>query len=131
VLKALDRQLRKDAAITLTDYEVLVRLSEAPGRRLRMGELAERTLSTRSGMTRAVTRGERLGWLRRVECATDRRGTEAELTDAGMAKLVRTAPGHVEAVRESLIDLLSAGQLAAMREIGRTVLAELSEEPAP
>jgi DNA-binding MarR family transcriptional regulator len=129
VFKALDRQLIAEAGITFTDYEVLVRLSEAPGRQLRMGELAEQALSTRSGMTRAVTRAEKLGWVRRVECETDRRGTIAELTDEGMVMLVRTAPGHVEAVRQNLIDLLSADQLLAMRDVGRTVLAKLTGDP--
>jgi len=75
---------------------------------------AEVTLSTRSGTTRIVTRLEQAGWVRRVDCADDRRGTEAELTDAGLAKLAAAAPGHVAAVRAHMFDLLTPRQLAQM-----------------
>ncbi len=117
----LDRQLEADAGISLTDYELLVRLSEAPGHRLRMRDLAEATLSTRSGVTRAVTRAENAGWVRRVECEDDRRGMNAELTQAGLTKLAASAPGHVEAVRQNLIDLLDDAQLEQLRRIGTAV----------
>ena len=110
LVRALDRQLESDAGISLTDYELLVQLSEAPGSRLRMRDLADRTLSTRSGVTRAVTRCERLGWVRRVECEDDRRGTLAELTPAGMDKLAATAPGHVATVRANMFDRLTAAE---------------------
>lgn len=118
LLQALDRQLAADADLSLTDYELLVRLSEAPGGVLRMRDLADATLSTRSGVTRAVTRAERAGWVRRVECEDDRRGMNAELTDAGRAKLGTSAPGHVEAVRRNLLDLLTPDQLDQLTEIG-------------
>lgn len=118
---ALDKQLASDSDLTLTDYDILVRLSEAPGGRLRMRELADLTLSTRSGVTRAVTRAEQAGWVRRVECEEDRRGMNAELTEAGRAKLAASAPGHVRAVRELLIDQLTPEQLGQLTEIGRRV----------
>ena len=118
LMQALDRQLNADADLSLTDYDLLVRLSEAPDATLRMRDLADATLSTRSGMTRAVTRAERAGWVRRVECEDDRRGMNAELTAAGRAKLAASAPGHVGAVRENLIDLLTAEQIAQLTEIG-------------
>jgi DNA-binding MarR family transcriptional regulator len=121
LLQALDRQLETDADLSLTDYELLVRLSEAPDGRLRMRDLADATLSTRSGVTRAVTRAEKAGWVRRVECEDDRRGMNAELTRAGRAKLAASAPGHVGAVRENLLDLLSREQLAQLTEIGGRV----------
>lgn len=126
LLAALDRQLELDAGISLTDYELLVRLSEAPEHRLRMRDLAQATLSTRSGVTRAVTRAEKAGWVRRVECEDDRRGMNAELTDAGLAKLAATAPGHVATVRATLIDLLDDAQLASLREIGHLIQAHQS-----
>ena len=122
---ALDRQLAADSDLTLTDYDILVRLSEAPGGRLRMRELADLTLSTRSGVTRAVTRAEQAGWVRRVECEEDRRGMNAELTEAGRAKLAASAPGHVRAVREMLIDQLTPEQLGQLTEIGRQVQEKL------
>jgi DNA-binding MarR family transcriptional regulator len=126
LFQSLDRELTADADLSLTDYELLVRLSEAPGGRLRMRDLADATLSTRSGVTRAVTRAEKVGWVRRVECADDRRGMNAELTDAGRAKLAASAPGHVETVRQNLIDLLSPEQLGQLTRIGETVRDHLT-----
>ena len=111
LVQVLDRQLEADAGISFTDYELLVKLSEAPDHRLRMRDLADAALSTRSGMTRAVTRLERAGWVRRVECAEDRRGMYAALTPAGLAKLAATAPGHVAAVRAHVFDRLTGPQV--------------------
>jgi DNA-binding MarR family transcriptional regulator len=118
LFQALDRQLAGEADLSLTDYELLVRLSEAPDGTLRMRDLADAALATRSGVTRAVTRAERAGWVRRVECEDDRRGMNAELTEAGRAKLAAAAPGHVGAVREHLLDLLDPEQLDQLTEIG-------------
>ncbi|GIH16934.1 MarR family winged helix-turn-helix transcriptional regulator [Rugosimonospora africana] len=116
MIRAFDQQLQTDAEVSFTDYELLVKLSEAPGRRLRMRDLADATMSTRSGVTRAVTRLEQLGWVRRVECEDDRRGTHAELTPAGLAKLAAAAPGHVTAVREHLFDQLTPAQVDHLAE---------------
>ncbi len=107
LLRALDRQLATDAGLNLSDFEILALLSEAPQRRLRMNELADITVTTRSGVTRAVRRLIDAGWVQQVKCDEDRRGLYAELTDAGMAKLRAAAPGHVNAVRANLFDLLS------------------------
>lgn len=86
LLRALDRQLEVDAGISFADFEVLALLSEAPERRLRMSEIADAAMTTRSGVTRAVNRLADAGWLRRVECDEDKRGWYAELTEAGFAK---------------------------------------------
>lgn len=126
LFQELDRQLGADADLSFTDYELLVRLSEAPDGTLRMRDLANATLSTRSGVTRAVTRAERAGWVRRVECEDDRRGMNAELTEAGRAKLASAAPGHVKAVRENLLDLLSRDQLNQLTAIGSSLRQHLS-----
>lgn len=126
LFQALDRQLATEAELSLTDYELLVRLSEAPEGTLRMRDLADATLSTRSGVTRAVSRAERAGWVRRVECEDDRRGMNAELTEAGRAKLASAAPGHVGAVRENLLDLLTPEQLKQLTEIGTALHQHLT-----
>ena len=107
LLQALDRQLTRDAGISFTDFELLVVLSEAPQRQLRMRELADAVTTTRSGVTRAISRLVDTGWVRRVECEDDKRGTLAELTDAGAEKLAAASPGHVAEVRRNMFDLLS------------------------
>jgi DNA-binding MarR family transcriptional regulator len=129
LIQALDRQLEADAGISLLDYEVLVKLSEAPERRMRMRDLANATLSTRSGTTRAVTRLEHTGWVRRVECEDDKRGMEAELTDEGAAKLAATAPGHVAAVRAHMFDLLTPAQVESVRAVGARMRDHLTHQP--
>ena len=107
---ALDRQLQRDAGLSLADYEILVRLSEAPDRRMRMSDLADATLYSRSRLSHAVARLEGEGWVARSSCPTDKRGTLAELTPAGFSKLKAAAPGHVTAVRQYLFDQLQPGQ---------------------
>lgn len=125
----LERQLQHDSGLPHAYYEILVRLSEAPDRTLRMSQLADSSLSSRSRLSHAVARLEAAGWVRRRSCAEDRRGSFAELTDAGLAKLEEAAPGHVEAVRADLIDALTPAQQRALREISETVVAHLSEGP--
>lgn len=105
--RVLDQQLVRDSDISFTDFELLVALAEAPGRQLRMSELADAVMATRSGVTRAVNRLVSAGWVRRVECVDDKRGANAELTDLGAEKLASASPSHVAAVRESMFDLLS------------------------
>ncbi len=122
---ALDRQLQRDAGIPHAYYEILVRLSEAECRSMRMSELADATRSSRSRLSHAVARLEERGWLERVDCATDKRGQVAVLTDAGYAALVDAAPGHVEAVRRHMIDQLSAEQISQLEQIGASIVTGL------
>lgn len=105
-MQTLDRQLVRDSGISFTDFELLVVLSEAPGRSMRMRDLADAVTTTRSGVTRAITRLVDAGWVVRTECEDDRRGMLAELTDAGMEKLAASSPGHVDAVRAAMFDVL-------------------------
>ncbi|MBX4171939.1 MULTISPECIES: MarR family transcriptional regulator [Rhodococcus] len=135
LLQQLDRQLVRDTGISFTDYEILVVLSEAPQQRLRMRELAEASTVTRSGITRAVTRLENAGWVRRVHCESDKRGAWAELTDCGAATLAAAAPGHVAAVRANMLDLLSPRDITTMTyrfdEIRRHILDDHDPRDAP
>lgn len=96
----IDRQLQRDANMPQTYYEILVVLSEAEGRRLRMSELAEAARCSRSKLSHAVNRMERAGWISRDGCDSDRRGSWARLTELGYRVLVDAAPGHVATVRE-------------------------------
>ena len=122
----LDRELIHETGISHAYYEILVQLSEAPCRMLRMSELAERSLSSRSRLSHAVARLEERGWVRRQVCEEDGRGALAVLTDEGFAALEAAAPVHVESVRSHLFDQLSPEQVAAMRDIGETLLRHLS-----
>lgn len=124
---ALDRQLQREAGIPHAYYEILVRLSEAPDRSMRMSELADRTRSSRSRLSHAVARLEERGWVRRRDCDTDRRGQVAELTDEGFAVLAAAAPGHVAAVRRHVIDRLDAAQIAQLAAIGEAIIAAPGE----
>jgi len=122
----LERQLSRDAEMSHADYEILVHLSESPRRTLRMSELADRTLYSRSRLSHAVARLELLGWVVREGCPTDRRGTMARLTDDGFAKLERSAPGHARTVRRAIFNHLTAEQTAQLEEI-----ASIIREAAP
>jgi DNA-binding MarR family transcriptional regulator len=134
VASRLDRELQQDAGLPHGYYELLVRLSEAPERRLRMSTLATTSWSSRSRLSHAVGKLEALGWVRRESCPSDGRGSFAVLTDEGMAVLEAAAPGHVEAVRRHLFDPLSAAQVDQLREICEALLASLTEaddDPLP
>jgi len=110
----LDRQLQQDAGMPHAYYMVLAMLSEAPGRSLRMSELAEGTASSPSRLSHAVARLEEKGWVRREQHPTDRRGSLAVLTDDGLATVRAVAPGHVAAVRAALFDRLTTAEVLRM-----------------
>ncbi|MFD5102063.1 MarR family winged helix-turn-helix transcriptional regulator [Streptomyces albidochromogenes] len=119
----LDRQLQRDAGMPHVYYGLLVQLSQAPQRRLRMTELARIAKITRSRLSHAVARLERNGWVRREDCPSDRRGQNAVLTDEGYAVLRQTAPGHVATVRQAMFDRLTPEQVGQLGEIMR-IMAE-------
>lgn len=121
----LDRELTRETGISHAYYEILVQLSEAPERRMRMSQLADRSLSSRSRLSHAVSRLEERGWVRRQVCPEDGRGQLAVLTEDGFAALEAAAPVHVEGVRTHLFDQLSPAQLTALREVGETLLRHL------
>ena len=122
----LDRDLQ-EAGMPLTYYELLVMLSEAPGRTLRMAELAKWTRSKPSRISHAVNKLEQAGWVRREHYAADRRGWLAVLTDEGFEALRAAAPKHVTSVRAHLIDVLTPAQLRQLEEIGKVLLDHLGE----
>ncbi|ADB30050.1 transcriptional regulator, MarR family [Kribbella flavida DSM 17836] len=117
----IEQQLQRDAGMPHTYFEILVRLSEAPEGRLRMSELAVSTLGSRSRLSHAVNRLEKVGWVRREGIESDRRGQVAILTEAGLQKLKETAPGHVETVRAAVFDALSDDQVEQLHDICATL----------
>ncbi|MEU4445013.1 MarR family transcriptional regulator [Actinosynnema sp. NPDC050801] len=123
----LHRELQDGHGVSLADYEVLVRLSERPGRRMRMSQLADEVASSKSRVSHQVARMEREGLLRRRECRDDGRGVLAELTDEGMALLEASAPTHVEGVREHIIDLLSREEQRVVAEVFERIITHLRD----
>lgn len=121
----LARELDDTSGLSLGEYEVLVRLSEAPGRALRMSELADDLAHSRSRLTHTVARMERDGIVRREPCRDDARGVNCVLTEHGWQVLVAAAPGHVESVRAHLVDLLDDAQLAALGTAMQVVVDHL------
>ncbi|MFG2184579.1 MarR family winged helix-turn-helix transcriptional regulator [Nocardia iowensis] len=129
LMTELNRQLQRDSDLSVAEYRILVLLSEAPGRALRMSELADGVLSSRSRLTHQIRRLEAEGIVRRNTCLEDGRGVLAELTDEGMRRLEAAAPGHVEAVRRNFVDLLSPDQLAVIGEVFARIDAEIGTRP--
>ncbi|MFG1609997.1 MarR family winged helix-turn-helix transcriptional regulator [Actinoplanes sp. NPDC049265] len=113
----LEDDLRAATGLSMADYHVLVVLSEAPGRRLRMGELAGRLVFSPSRVTYQITTMVKRGLVRKQPCADDGRGSEAVLTDAGLAQLEAAAPLHLKTVRDSFIDLLDDEELAVVGRV--------------
>jgi DNA-binding MarR family transcriptional regulator len=121
----LERDAQRDADMPFAYYEILVILSESPDRSMRMSELAEASLSSRSRLSHAIARLEAAGWVRRDSCPSDRRGSIAVLTDEGYRVLQAAAPSHVDSVRAHLFDQLSPSQLDALRDISQTLARHL------
>jgi DNA-binding MarR family transcriptional regulator len=128
----LDRDLQERHDLSLPEYEIMVRLSEAEDRRMRMSDLADSLSHSRSRLTHTVARMERDGLLARSACPDDRRGIFAELTEAGMRRLVEAAPTHVEGVRRHLIDITSPEDLAVVERVFGAVAESIcGERPWP
>jgi DNA-binding MarR family transcriptional regulator len=114
--RALDAELEQVHGLSLSSYEVLMLLQTAPGHRMRMAELADRVLLSRSGMTRLVDRLEREGLLERATCSSDGRGCYAKLTGEGAALLAEARPTHLAGVRERFLAHFSDAELVALAE---------------
>ncbi len=126
----LDSQLRRDAGLTHFEYWVLSMLSEAPERTLRMTELARRTHASLPRLSHVVARLEARHLVERFPCPEDGRATNARLTAAGWEKVVDTAPGHVDTVRDNVIDALSPAQIIELTAIADAILARIDPDAA-
>jgi DNA-binding MarR family transcriptional regulator len=127
-MEHLDRQMQRDSGMPLAYFEILAVLSETPDRSLRMSELAAMCRSSRSRLSHAVSRLEEAGWVRRRACESDKRGSFAELTDAGFEVLEKAAPAHVNTVRQHLFDVLTEEQLDQLGQISAAIHAGLSPQ---
>jgi len=126
---ALERQLQRDSQLSFTEYYVLALLSDQPGRRMRMSELAVMVDSELSRLSHMVSRLEKRGFLCREPDPGNGRYTHAILTDAGYAYLEAAAPGHVRRVRELFIDALGPEELQTLRQYANRVIARIDSMP--
>jgi DNA-binding MarR family transcriptional regulator len=127
LMDRLDRDLRDKHGLSLPEYEILVRLSEAEGNRVRMAQLADSVSHSRSRVTHTVSRMETAGLVVRDACLSDGRGVEAVLTDQGRAALEAAAPTHVAGVRRMLVDLVDQDDFQAVGRVFDAVTDGLIE----
>ncbi|MCW4352633.1 MarR family transcriptional regulator [Hoyosella sp. YIM 151337] len=127
LLAVLNSDLSDATGLTIADYRILVLLSEAPRKALRMSELAAGILASRSKLTHQVRRMEAQGLVVRESCEEDGRGVIAKITPRGLDELRAAAPGHVESVRAHFVDLLDSSQLKLIAEVFEKIDAHIQE----
>ena len=127
IIRALEAELEAEQGLALSDFDVLAQLNVAGGT-LRMRDLADRVLLSRSGLTRRIDRLEQVGYVERAACETDRRGSYARLTDAGRERLLAAMPVHVRGIADHFIAPLDADELAS---IGATLAKVVPPERQP
>ena len=127
LMDRLDRELREQHNLSMPEYEILVRLSESEGRRMRMAVLADSVSHSRSRVTHTIARLEKAGLVERAACLSDGRGVEAVISDRGFAALQQAAPTHVAGVRQFLVDLAGDEDFDALGRVFNTVTDKLIE----
>jgi DNA-binding MarR family transcriptional regulator len=127
LLEALDDDLAAHD-ISMSDYEVLAQLSEAPDRRMRMSELADVAMISRSRLSHRIKVMEKAGWVKREACPIDKRGYFAVMTPKGWRAIVAAAPDHVASVRERFLDALDKGDQKVLAEIFERVATRIKHE---
>lgn len=130
LIRVLDDELRRDAGMPLSTYEVLIRLGRSPERRLRQVELSRQLSLTTGGVTRMIDRLERDGLVRRVASPTDRRASYAQLTDAGLRALRRACAVHLVSLQRHLVDPLGDHGLGTLTGMMRQLRDTLVGDPA-
>ncbi|HSL34441.1 MAG TPA: MarR family winged helix-turn-helix transcriptional regulator [Candidatus Limnocylindrales bacterium] len=123
--RTLDQELRAEHDVSLAEYDALLVLAGAPNRRLRMHQLADQVLLSRSGVTRLIDRLVADGSVERENCSTDARGAEAVLTPAGLNRLREASGTHLRGIAEHFLDVVSDDQLEALGGVMSTILAGL------
>ena len=127
LIEALDADLNQHD-LSMADYEILAQLSDAPDRRMRMAELAEIAMLSRSRLSHRMKVMEEAGWVRREACPDDKRGFFAVMTTKGWQAIVAAAPDHVESVRSRFVDKLSKADQVVLAEIFERVGNDLRDE---
>ena len=127
LLEALDTDL-DGHDLSMADYEVLAQLSDAPDRRMRMSELAEIAMLSKSRLSHRMKVMEKAGWVRREVCAEDKRGSFAVMTEKGWRAIAKAAPDHVASVRNRFVDNLTAKDQEELAKIFDRVTIKLRDE---
>ena len=127
LLEALDLDL-VGHDLSMADYEVLAQLSDAPHRRIRMSELAETAMLSKSRLSHRMKVMEKAGWVRREVCPEDKRGSFAVMTEKGWRAIVKAAPDHVSSVRNRFVDNLSAKDQEELAKIFDRVTTKLRDD---
>jgi DNA-binding MarR family transcriptional regulator len=131
IMRRLEADLDAEGPVSLADFDVLIQLATAPGGKLRMSELADQVLLSRSGMTRRIDRLETAGLVRRTECSLDRRGSYATITPAGLERLQDAEPTHVRGIHEHFVSKLTARDLATIEAaLGKLLPPEPTRDPS-
>ncbi|WP_203934916.1 MarR family winged helix-turn-helix transcriptional regulator [Virgisporangium ochraceum] len=125
----VEQGLKQDADLSFAYYEILTRLSQAPGHSMRMVDLAAACVFDRSRLSHAIDRLVRQRWVRRTPSPSDGRGQLAELTEEGVEKVRQAARGHVDQVRSLMFDRLTREQQAALREISEVLATGMVDPP--
>jgi DNA-binding MarR family transcriptional regulator len=128
VVRVLEHELIETQHLPLAEYDVLVQLDEALEGRLRMAQLADRVLLSRSGLTRLVERLESSGLVRREVCPSDARGSFAVLTEVGRQRLREATVGHMQSIQAHFASALNCGQVEALREAMEQLVAANGDE---
>ncbi|RJL33643.1 MarR family transcriptional regulator [Bailinhaonella thermotolerans] len=128
ITRHLEADLLARHDLALASYDVLTQLAEAPGRRLRMNDLADRVLLSRSGLTRLIDRLQRDGLVNREACESDARGLFAVLTDAGAARQAEATPTYLAGVRAQVLNVFTGEELTQARHM-LTKLLTSSQDP--
>jgi DNA-binding MarR family transcriptional regulator len=123
--RLLDDDLQSEHGLSLPEYDALLVLANAPDRRLRMHQVADRVLLTRSGVTRLIDRLVADGYVERTQCATDARGAEAVLTEAGLDRLREASGTHLRGIGDHFLDAIDPADLDVVGRAMRDVLAAL------
>lgn len=131
VMRSLESEMQEEQDLLLTWYEILAHLNSAENGQMRMQELAESTLFSRSGLTRIIDRMDDIGLVTRQPCPEDRRGMYAVITDEGRAALESAMPGHVRGIRDHFLSHMSDDDIRALhRALSKVLDAEISDAPS-
>ena len=131
ITRRLDEELRAEHDISLAEYDALLTIADAPDRTIRMRQLADRVLLSKSGVTRLIDRLVADGLVVRDQCMTDARGAEAVLTDKGLERLRRASRTHLRGIERHFFEVVDSGDLGAIQRAMVDVAEHAEQESRP